>query len=38
VCVEQRVLGVDHQIEQHLLNLVRVGEDRGQARRQRFRE
>ena len=30
-----RLLGVDHQVQQHLLDLVRVGEHRRQARRQR---
>ena len=32
---EHRLFGVDHQVEQHLLDLVRVGEDLGQARCER---
>ena len=32
---QHRLLGVDDQVEQHLLNLVRIGEDRRQARGER---
>ena len=33
---QHRLLGVDHEVEQHLLQLVRVGEHLGQAGRQRL--
>ena len=32
---QHRLLGVDHEVEQHLLQLVRVGEHLRQARRER---